>query len=78
VGGKAPLQVRADASFSWDRDATGIVSYQFNWGDGLTTGLQASPMATHLYNVLGTYRVTVLVVDSAGLSSTASTTIQVG
>jgi PKD repeat protein len=78
VGGNVPLRITADASFSWDRDATGIVSYQFNWGDGLTTALQASPLATHLYNVAGTYRLTVLVVDSAGLSSTASTTIKVG
>jgi hypothetical protein len=78
VGGKAPLLVTADASFSWDRDATGVVSYQFNWGDGLTTALQAGPMATHLYNVAGSYRLTVLVVDSAGLSSAASTTIKVG
>jgi PKD repeat protein len=72
------LSVTANASLSWDRDATGIVSYQFNWGDGLTTALQASPTATHLYNLPGSYRLTVLVVDSAGLWSTASTTIKVG
>jgi PKD repeat protein len=78
VGGGAPLHVTANASSSWDRDATGIVSYQFNWGDGLMTALQASPTATHLYNVSGTYRLTVIVVDSAGLWSTASTIIKVG
>lgn len=78
VGGAPPLRVTANASFSWDRDATGIVGYQFNWGDGLTTNLQASPTATHLYSVSGSYRLTVIVVDSAGLSSTASTIIKVG
>ena len=78
VGGAAPLRVTANASFSWDRDATGIVSYQFNWGDGLTTALQAAPTATHLYNVSGSYRLSVIVVDSAGLWSTGSTIIKVG
>ena len=78
VGGGAPLHVTANASLSWDSDATGIVSYQFNWGDGLTTALQASPTATHLYNVPGSYRLTVLVVDSAGLWSTSSTIMKVG
>ena len=78
VGGGAPLRVTANASLSWDTDATWIVSYQFNWGDGLTTALRANPTATHLYNVPGSYRLTVLVVDSAGLWSTASTTIKVG
>ena len=78
MGGGAPLLVTANASFSSDGDATAIVSYQFNWGDGLTTTLQAGPIATHLYNVAGSYRLTVLVVDSAGLWSTASTTIKVG
>jgi len=78
VGGVPPLSVTANASFSWDKDPTGIVSYQFNWGDGLTTALQANPTATHLYNVAGSYRLTVLVVDSAGLWSTASTIIKVG
>ena len=78
VGGRAPLRVTANASFSWDRDATGIVGYQFNWGDGLTTALQVAPTATHLYNVSGSYRLSVIVVDSAGLWSTASTIIKVG
>jgi PKD repeat protein len=54
------------------------VSYQFNWGDGQMTGVQVGPIATHIYNVAGSYRLTVTVVDSAGLSSTASTTIKVG
>jgi PKD repeat protein len=78
VGGAAPMRVTANASLSWDRDATEIVSYQFNWGDGLTTALQASPTATHLYNVSGSYRLSVIVVDGAGLWSTASTIIKVG
>jgi hypothetical protein len=77
VGGGSPLHVTANAALSWDKDATGIVSYQFNWGDGLSTVSQASPTATHIYNVRGSYTLTVIVVDRAGLWSTASTTIKV-
>jgi PKD repeat protein len=59
--------VTANAQFSWD--ATGIVSYQFNWGDGILDPPQTSPMATHLYPAGGTYRITVTVVDRVGLAS---------
>jgi len=73
--GSVALHVTADASFSWD--ATGIVSYQFNWGDGLTDGPQAGTSATHVYPVAGTYRITLTVVDRVGLASTTSTTVTV-
>ena len=74
AGGRPP-SATADASSSWDKDATGIVSYEFNWGDGQSTGPQASPSATHVYAGYGSYSVTVTVVDSAGLSSTASVAV---
>ena len=73
--GAKTLNVTADASFSWD--ATGIVSYQFNWGDGQTDAPQSSPVATHPYPESGNWLITVIVVDSVGLSSSASTTITV-
>jgi hypothetical protein len=74
AGSKAQ-PVTADASFSWD--AAGIVSYQFNWGDGILDLPQASPIATHLYPVAGTYLITVTVVDRVRLASLASTTVTV-
>ena len=77
VASLPPLNVTADASFSWDTDGTGIVSYQFIWGDGLSTAPQASPKATHVYTVARSYTITVIVVDSAGLSSSASATVTV-
>jgi PKD repeat protein len=77
VGGKPPLNATANASASWDTDATGIVSYQFVWGDGQSTAPQASPTATHVYAWYGSYSVSVTVVDSAGLSSSATVTVTV-
>jgi hypothetical protein len=74
AGSKAQ-PVTADASFSWD--AAGIVSYQFNWGNGILEPPQASPVATRLYSVAGTYLITVTVVDRVGLASSASTTVTV-
>jgi hypothetical protein len=59
--------VTANAQFSWD--AAGIVSYQFNWGDGILDPPQTSPIATHLYPAGGIYRITVTVVDRIGLAS---------
>jgi len=73
--GARTLDVTADASFSWD--ATGIVSYQFNWGDGLIDAPQSSPVASHPYPVSGNYVITVIVLNSVGLSSSASTTVTV-
>jgi len=77
AAGKAALTVTADASFSWDGDATGIASYQFVWDDGLSTGPQSSATATHVYTAAGSYTVRVIVTDSAGLSSSASATVTV-
>ena len=77
VAGKAALTVTADASFSWDGDATGIASYQFIWDDGLSTGSQSNPTATHVYTTPGSYTLSVIVTDSAGLSSSASATVTV-
>ena len=73
--GVPALHVTADGLFSWD--ATGIVSFQFNWGDGLTSGPQASSAATHVYPVSGTYLITMTIVDNVGLSSSSSTTVTV-
>jgi len=70
--GTAPLQVTADASSSTG-NGNPIVGYTFDFGDGSSAvGPQASPTAMHTYTTPGTYTVSVTVVDSAGLSSTAT------
>jgi parallel beta-helix repeat protein len=72
--GPTPLTVTADASGATDGDATPIESYQFNFGDGTVVGPQADPTTTHTYPcpVSGTLTVTVTVIDTAGLDSSAT------
>ncbi len=41
------------------------VNYLFDFGDGVTLGPQASPMASHAYAVAGAYTATVRLVDAA-------------
>jgi PKD repeat protein len=75
--GVAPLSVIADASLSSDPDATNVATFTFDFGDGAKAGPQASGMAVHPYTLPGTYTVTVVVADSAGLTSSASMTVVV-
>src|SRR6185369_6374315 len=72
---KSSLLVTADASGSTDDDATPIVSYRFDFGDGTVVGPQPSPIATHKYGSRGMFRVSVSVTDSAGLTATATALI---
>jgi PKD repeat protein len=54
--------------------ATSIVSYAWNFGDGVTaTGLTAN----HTYYTAGTYTVTFTATDALGLTGTGSTTVVV-
>jgi parallel beta-helix repeat protein len=78
TSGTVPLSVTADASGSSDTDVTPIASYTFDFGDGSVVGPQAGANATHIYTSAGTYIVKVTVTDSAGLSSAATATVQVG
>ena len=70
------MSFAADASLSWD--ATGIASYQFIWGDGLSDPPQSSPWSQpHKYNVAKQYTITLIVVNKVGLASSQSTTVTV-
>jgi parallel beta-helix repeat protein len=78
ASGLAPLPVTADASGSSDTDATPIASYKFDFGDdSAVVGPQAGATASHTYSAAGTFRVTVTVRDTAGLSSTATSQVTV-
>jgi len=77
TSGRRPLPVLADASASTDTDATPIASYRFDFGDGTIVGPQTNSTAAHTYATAKTYRVTVTVTDTAGLSSAATAMVQV-
>ena len=67
LSGLAPLAVTADASRS--TDASGIVSYIYDFGDLTARGFGAT--TTHTYRCPGKYQLSVTVTNSLGLSSTA-------
>jgi PKD repeat protein len=60
--GKAPLQVRLDASGSTDN--VGITAFHWDFDDGLTA---EGPIVDHLFATAGVYQVRLTVVDAAGL-----------
>ncbi|MDQ3620048.1 MAG: PKD domain-containing protein [Actinomycetota bacterium] len=76
-GGRAPLTVRADASASTDNDGTPIVGYVFRWGDGSAPLATSNPIQTHKYTRVGKHTFTLTATDSAGLSSSFTTQINV-
>jgi hypothetical protein len=67
ASGLAPLAVTANAAGS--TSASGIVSYEFDFGDGSLHYF--SPLAQHRYCLPGRYKLTVVVTDAMGLSSSA-------
>src|SRR4029077_13661019 len=76
--GRPPLTVTVDASRSTDTDATPIVSYTFNFGDGSPLlGPQASPIAVHTYVISGNFKIRVTVTDSVGNSSSSQVPVNV-
>jgi len=61
---------------SGSTDDVGIVSYDWDFGDGSPAGTGVSP--THAYTAVGTYTVSLTVADGDGLTDTASTTAAIG
>jgi PKD repeat protein len=81
VSPTAPLTVSFDGSASLDSDGD-ISSWKLRFGDGTRalTGTGPPPMSTadHTYPSAGSYRPSLTVTDSTGLSNTASTVVDVG
>jgi hypothetical protein len=71
LGGVAPLTVHADASASAAGDRP-IASYTFRFPDGTTVGPQPEPTADHTYLGSANGAVQVMVTDTDGVSSPAS------
>ncbi|MEJ0073249.1 MAG: Ig-like domain-containing protein [Candidatus Saccharibacteria bacterium] len=75
TSGNAPLAISADASASTDDKA--VVTYDFVWGDGTSTGFQASATATHTLANAGSDTVSVTVKDAEGLTDSATQAVTV-
>jgi len=73
---KADDAVVFDGSASNDPDGT-IASYEWDFGDG-TTLTETAPTASHIYEEIGTYTVSLAVTDDDELTSIASKTINIG
>lgn len=72
TSGTIPFSVAVDASGSTDADGT-IASYAWDWGDG-TPG-DSGVTATHVYNVAGSYTLTLTVTDDDAATDTATVQI---
>ncbi len=72
--GSAPLEVRFTGSNSYDD--TQVVSYFWDFMDGLSSSTEPDPVYT--FANAGTYTVTLMVVDAEGLSDTATVSVVVG
>jgi PKD repeat protein len=68
--------VSFDASGSTDSDG-GIAGYRWNFGDGTVENV-ANPMVTHRFVHVGTYNVTLTVVDGDGGENVTAQNISVG
>jgi len=77
TAGPAPLQITARGSTSKPGQGAEIVSYDFDFGDGTTTGPQSKATRKHTYQAAGTYTVTLTVLNSVGKSDQASKEVKV-
>ena len=57
--------------------SSGIVSYQWNWGDGSATSTSAGAQGTHTFASSGTYQVSLTVTDALGFTSTVTHSVSV-
>jgi len=70
----AQAAVAGATSFSSNTDSSGRLSYQWSFGDGSSSTVAAP---SHAYERSGEYAVTLTVINEAGASKTASTTLVV-
>ncbi|MBT3091990.1 MAG: PKD domain-containing protein [Candidatus Thiodiazotropha sp. (ex Lucina pensylvanica)] len=70
TSGVVSLQVSVDGRES--KDDTGIVGYQWDFGDGTASQL---PNTSHIYTTAGSYVITLTVTDQEGETGSVSTTI---
>lgn len=67
IVGTSPLTVSVNGTASYDPNGT-INSYQWRWGDGAAAG--SGSTNSHVYTIVGTFRLELIVTDNSGLSDT--------
>lgn len=77
---RAPASVSLTFDSSGSTDDEGVVAYDFDFGDGTTTGWTSNPRVEHAYEAPGVYEASVMVRDLRGIESTrpASALIAIG
>jgi len=65
-----------NASASSTPNGGTIINYKWNFGDGNTTSVQY-PTINHSYRIAGSYKVTLTITDSKGLTASTQKTIQI-
>ena len=70
------MNLTFDASSSYDPDGW-IVGYKWNFGDGFIA-TETDSISFHVYSELGTYKVTLVVIDNDNLTDSATANVTVG
>ncbi len=74
---RSDMQVTVDASLSEDLSGSGIVSYEWNWGDGSENTTTGEAVASHRYNSSGEYTIRLQVTNANLVRDTTYRTVVV-
>lgn len=69
-------RVEVDASQSADDDGY-IRRYTYDWGDGSADEISVEPLASHSYEDVGSYTISVSVIDDRGAKDSTTLTLNV-
>jgi PKD repeat protein len=74
---KANTLVSFNASASKGIEGRGVVEYQWDFGDGTPLHTTGSALTTHVYAAVGSYTVTLRIVDDTGRFAVISNALEI-